>query len=88
MIKKQIFVINKTGIHARPASILVKEASNYKSSVFIENNGNTLNVKSIVSVLSGGISQGTVINLLIEGEDEHQAKEALVRLFETGFVEL
>jgi phosphotransferase system HPr (HPr) family protein len=56
MIRKEITVTNKTGLHARPASMFVQKASKFKSSIMIEKEDKTINAKSIISVLSGGIA--------------------------------
>ncbi|MGI6606607.1 MAG: HPr family phosphocarrier protein [Peptococcia bacterium] len=87
MIKKEITVMNKTGLHARPASMFVQKASKFKSSIMIEKEDKTINAKSIISVLSGGIAQGTKITLVIDGEDEQEAEKALVELIESNFGE-
>jgi phosphocarrier protein HPr len=87
MIRKEITVTNKTGLHARPASMFVQKASKFKSSIMIEKEDKTINAKSIISVLSGGIAQGTKITLVIDGEDEQEAEKALVELIESNFGE-
>ncbi|MDD2211925.1 MAG: HPr family phosphocarrier protein [Clostridia bacterium] len=87
MIKKEITVTNETGLHARPASMFVQKASKFKSSIVIEKGDKTINAKSIISVLSGGIGKGTQITLVIEGEDEQEAEKALVALIEGNFGE-
>jgi len=87
MIRKEITVTNKTGLHARPASMFVQKASKFKSSIMIEKENKTINAKSIISVLSGGIAQGTKITLVIDGEDEQEAEKALVELIESNFGE-
>lgn len=87
MIKKELTIMNKTGLHARPASMFVQKASKFKSSIMIEKEDKKINAKSIISVLSGGISQGTKITLVIDGEDEQEAEKALVELVESNFGE-
>jgi phosphocarrier protein HPr len=87
MIKKEITIMNKTGLHARPASMFVQKASKFKSSIMIEKEDKTINAKSIISVLSGGMGQGTKITLVIDGEDEQEAEKALVELIESKFGE-
>ena len=75
MVERKITVKNKTGIHARPASELVKECSKFKSNVFIKTEDKKINAKSILNILSAGIVQGTNITLCTEGEDEVEALE-------------
>jgi len=80
MIIKNYTVQNKLGIHARPAGLLVKTSSRYKSSVYIANEGNEVNAKSIMGVLMLGAAYGSDIQLRVEGEDENQAIVALEEL--------
>ena len=77
MLSKEVTVKNKTGLHARPASDFVKAAGKFKSAVSIEFKEKKFNAKSIVHVLSAGISAGSTIVLSAEGEDEEQAVETL-----------
>lgn len=83
MKKATVTVNNKTGIHARPASVFAKAANSYKSDVSIEKDGKKSNAKSIISVLAMGIKQGTTINIIAEGEDEEKAVNELVALVES-----
>lgn len=82
MLKKELTVTNKTGLHARPASEFVKKASTFKSSVFIEFGDKNINAKSIVGLLSAGIGYGSKLVLAVEGEDEKEALAALSGLIE------
>lgn len=83
MKSAQLTVNNKTGIHARPASVFAKSANSYKSDVYVEKDGKKSNAKSIISVLAMGIKQGSVINIIAEGEDEEKAVKELVALVES-----
>lgn len=87
MISRNITVKNKTGIHARPASLFVSTASKFKSSITLENNGKKGNAKSMINILGLCISAGSEITIAAEGEDEAQAVEALVKLVESKFGE-
>lgn len=87
MFSKEVTVLNATGLHARPASMFVQEAGKYKSEIFAIKNGNKINAKSIMGIMAGGISQGTVVTIQAEGEDEQAAVEALVTLIESKFGE-
>jgi phosphotransferase system HPr (HPr) family protein len=80
MLRKEIEITNKTGLHARPAAEFVKEAAKFASSVTIEFKGKKLNAKSILHVLSAGISAGSTIVLTTDGEDEAEALETLAEL--------
>lgn len=66
-------VIDKVGLHARPASILAKEASKYKSELRIKANGKVGNLKSIMNVMAMGIRNGAEISIEAAGADEEKA---------------
>lgn len=83
-----VVVENVTGLHARPASSFVRKAARYKSDIYILKGGKQINAKSIMGVLSGGISQGTQITLEAEGVDAQEAIDALVELIESKFGEV
>lgn len=87
MITKMVIINNETGLHARPASILVQSSSKFKSKIHIEANGKIINAKSIISVLSGGLGQGNTVKLVIDGEDEETAVQVLTDLFNSNFGE-
>lgn len=82
-----VVVENITGLHARPASTFVRKAARYKSDIYIVKNGTEINAKSIMGVLSAGISQGSEVCLEAEGVDAQEAIDALVELFENKFGE-
>ena len=80
MLSREIAVMNKTGLHARPASEFVKEAAKFKSAVAIEFKEKKINAKSILHVLSAGIAAGSTIVISADGEDEAQAIEKLAEV--------
>lgn len=88
MQELNIVIRNKVGLHARPATLLVKTASAFKSKIFICKNGRVADAKSILTVLALGAGQGTNVTLRAEGEDETGAIGALKDLFENNFGEL
>lgn len=83
MVTREVMVKNPTGLHARPATLLVKRASTYKSDVSIEFNGKKANVKSLIGVLSLGVVKGSTIKVVTSGEDEDKAAEELSALIES-----
>ena len=88
MVKKQVEFINKTGLHARPASDFVMLAKKYESKITIcKEGGEPVNAKSVVRLLAEGIGQGTKAELAAEGVDEAEAIEALAALVASGFGE-
>lgn len=86
-MKKEVTILNKTGLHARPAALFVHEASKYKCDVKVEKDGRAINAKSIMGVLSLGVGQGTKVNIITDGVDEKEAMDALVKLVESKFGE-
>ncbi len=80
MVSKEVVVNNGTGLHARPATLLVKKASSFKSDVSIEFNGKKANVKSLIGVLSLGVTKGATITVLASGDDEALAVEEIAGL--------
>jgi len=88
MVKKQVEIINKTGLHARPASDFVMLAKKFESKVTIcREGGEPVNAKSMVRLLAEGIGQGTKIEIAADGADEETALAELVALVESGFGE-
>lgn len=80
MVTKEVVVKNSTGLHARPATLLVKKASSFKSDVSIEFNGKKANVKSLIGVLSLGVSKDALIKVVANGDDEALAAEEVANL--------
>lgn len=83
MVTKDVVVRSATGLHARPATLLVKKASSYKSDIYIEFNGKKANVKSLIGVLSLGVSKDSQIKVIASGDDETLAAEEVAKLIET-----
>ena len=80
MEKKSFNVVADTGIHARPATLLVQTASKFASDINLEYKGKSVNLKSIVGVMSLGVGQGADVTISAEGADE---KEAIAAITET-----
>lgn len=88
MILKEVEIVNKAGMHTRPASFLVKIASKYKAEFYIIKNGYQINGKSIIGVMSLAAEYGSKITLRFDGPDEVKASEEIVNFFNEGFGEL
>jgi phosphocarrier protein len=88
MIKQNITIINKLGLHARAASKLVNCASQFESDVFIGRNSNRVNAKSIMGVMMLAASKGVELELEIDGNDEQACQQALVELINNRFGEI
>lgn len=88
MIKTEITICNKLGLHARATAKLVKLATSFQSHIELEKGTQRVNAKSIMGVMMLAASKGTVLNLYVNGEDETPATKALVHLVQEGFEEL
>lgn len=77
MVEKHFKVTAETGIHARPATILVQVASKFNSDIHLEYKEKKVNLKSIMGVLSLGIGQGAEFKISAEGNDEQNALKTL-----------
>lgn len=82
-------VVNSMGLHARPACILVQEASKYEAEIRITGgaNPNAVDAKSLMSILTLAAGKGTHLEITAEGVDASEAVDALVQLFANGFDE-
>lgn len=89
MVKREIMVDNETGLHARPAAQFVQLASKYKSEIFVlkVEQQERVNAKSIIGIMAGGISKGTLISIEAEGPDENEAVSSLAELVQSKFGE-
>ena len=87
MAEREVTIRNRTGLHTRPAAMLVKTAARFKSDFFIVKDGMQINGKSIIGVMTLAAEQGSKLLLQFSGEDELAAAEAVVTLFESGFEE-
>jgi len=77
MEKRNYNVTAETGIHARPATLLVQTASKYNSDITLEYKGKSVNLKSIMGVMSLGVGQGAEVTISAEGADETEAIEGI-----------
>ena len=73
MYTKEATVNNQVGLHARPATFFIQKANEFKSSIWVEKEERRVNAKSLLGVLSLGIVQGTVIQLIADGPDADAA---------------
>ena len=87
MYTKEATVNNQVGPHARPATFFIQKANEFKSSIWVEKEERRVNAKSLLGVLSLGIVQGTVIQLIADGPDAEEAVEALAELLSGDFGE-
>lgn len=87
MTEQEVLIQNKTGIHARPASIFVQTASKFKSKIQVKAKGKAVDAKSILMLMSMGLVKGTDIVICAEGPDEQDAVKTLVDLVKSKFGE-
>jgi len=88
MIERTVKIINKAGLHTRPAATIVKMAAKYKCEFFISRDGMSINGKSIIGVMTLAAEEGAELFLFFNGEDEEQASKEILDYFERGFDEL
>lgn len=79
----KVKITNNTGLHARPATLLVKKASTFACDVSVEANGKKVNAKSLIGILSLGATKDTEVTIITSGKDEVEAAAELVKLIET-----
>jgi phosphocarrier protein HPr len=84
---REVRIRNPLGLHARAAARFVHTASRFRSRVTVSRDGKAMDGKSILGILLLAASQGVVLRLAAEGEDEAAAVEALATLVESGFGE-
>jgi phosphocarrier protein len=87
MVYKDITVQNQVGLHARPATFFIQRANEFRSSIWVEKEERRANAKSLLGVLSLGVTGGTEIRIIADGLDENEAVEALSNLVNSGFAE-
>lgn len=87
MLKREVTIINKLGLHARAAMKLINLASRYQSEIVMRYNQAEINAKSILNVMALGAAQGSVIILEITGPDEQEAMDAIAKLINDRFDE-
>jgi phosphocarrier protein HPr len=87
MLKADIEIINKLGLHARASSKLTQTASQFASEIWIEKNGRKVNAKSIMGVMMLAAGMGSFISLEANGADEAEAMTALQALINDYFGE-
>jgi phosphotransferase system HPr (HPr) family protein len=81
MIETPVVVRQDKGLDARPIALLVQEASQYTSSVYIHVDGKRINAKSIMGMMSLTLSEGEEFTVVTEGEDEEKASEGIKTFF-------
>ena len=76
-VEKTVTITDSTGVHARPATVLVNKAGSFASDVTVEYSGKSVNLKSIMGVMSLGIPKDAEIKIVADGSDEQEAIDAI-----------
>ena len=87
MVSRSVTIQNNVGLHARPATFFIQKANSYKCSIWVEKDDCRVNAKSLLGVLSLGISKGMNITLIADGNDEAEAVNGLAELINGGLGE-
>ena len=87
MYIRKATVENEVGLHARPATFFIQKANEFKSSIWVEKEERRVNAKSLLGLLSLGITKDTEITIIGDGVDEVQAVDTLVELISSQFPE-
>ena len=85
LIEREVLIINRAGIHARPAAKLVRTAGSFASDIFLESGGERVNGKSIMGIITLGATYQTTVKIIADGDDEEAAVAALQDLFARRF---
>ncbi|MBE6695260.1 MAG: HPr family phosphocarrier protein [Ruminococcaceae bacterium] len=83
MITRNVTIKNSLGLHARPATFFIQKANTFKSSIWVEKEDRRVNAKSLLGVLSLGITNGMSVTLIADGADEKDALDGLETLIDT-----
>jgi phosphocarrier protein len=87
LYQKTVRVPNRLGIHARPAALIVRKASTFRSEIVLSAGGEEVNAKSIMGVMTLAAGMGSEIMITADGPDERKAADDLAALISTGFGE-
>ena len=87
-IEQEVKIVNKYGLHARPAMQFVEHANKYASKIEVSNDSLTVDAKSIMSMMRLAATKGTVLKITADGNDAKEAIDAIVKLVADGFGEM
>ena len=87
MVTKQLEVMNELGLHARVASRIVREMRKFQSSVIVQKEGKSFDLKNVTGVITCNAKRGDILTVEFAGEDEMAAAEAVEQLFFNKFGE-
>lgn len=84
MVTRDVTIKNSVGLHARPATFFIQKANQYKSTIWVEKDERRVNAKSLLGVLSLGITKDMSVTLIADGADEEDAVKGLADLIDSG----
>ncbi len=87
MVSQEVEIVNKLGLHARAAAKLVTTAANFNADIALQFRGKKINGKSIMGVMMLAAGQGSKIELIADGADEHEALQSIIELINNKFGE-
>ena len=80
MVTKSVVVLNQVGLHAKAATLFIQKANEFKAAIWVEKDSRSVNAKSLLGILSLGVTRGAEIILTADGSDEAEALDALCAL--------
>ncbi len=81
MISRDYIIFDKNGMHARPATALLKLGRQFRSEISLKKDGTTIQMKSMLNILAMGLKSEDTVTVIIEGEDEAEASRAMDSFF-------
>ncbi len=87
MIEREVILENKLGLHARPAALFVKAASKFRSEIKVQKEDLVVDGKSIMGLMMLAAETGSKLKIKINGDDENDAMNEIIKLFEEKFYE-
>lgn len=87
MVERDVRIENKLGLHLRAAAVFIETASKFASDVHLRKDGRSINAKSIMGLMTLAATYGSQVTIVVSGEDEADAVQALVALVENRFGE-
>ena len=86
-VEKEVTIVNRLGLHARPAAMFVRIASRFRSDVWVEKEGEQINGKSIMGLMMLAAGQGSKLHIRCDGPDAEKAMEEIEELIAAKFHE-
>jgi phosphocarrier protein HPr len=88
LVETEVVIVNRAGLHTRPAAGLVKMCSKFKSEIYLSRDGFEINAKSIIGVMTLAAEQGCSLKLRAEGDDAEDAVKTITQYFADKFGEI